>query len=74
MHTAKLARVRQLTSTGAARSIRLSAQLSLAEVAAETGASVSTVYRWERGQRRPHGSAAVAYGALLDRLLQGGER
>lgn len=64
-----LSRVRRLTTTGAARSIRLAAGLSEAEVGAAVGTSAPTVSRWERGERAPRGELGVAYGRLLDRLL-----
>ena len=66
----KLSKVRSLTDSGAARSIRLAARLSLQEVAEAVGAHVTTVYRWEVGQRRPHGDAAVRYGEFLLELLE----
>ena len=71
MDTAKLARARRLTSNGAARSIRQASQLSLPEVAAEVGVAVSTIWRWENGQRQPRGEPAERYSDLLDRLMRG---
>jgi DNA-binding transcriptional regulator YiaG len=65
-----LARVRRLTRSGAARMIRVSAGLSLAEMGAPIPASASTVLRWERGERAPHGERAIRYGELLDRLAR----
>lgn len=65
----ELAQVRALVATGAARSIRLSANLSLAEVSETLGVSPATVLRWETGQRSPHGEAAIAYGRLLAQLV-----
>jgi DNA-binding transcriptional regulator YiaG len=70
MNTSKLARVRRLATNGAARSIRQAARLSLPEVAAEIGVAVSTVWRWENGQRQPRGEAAERYSDLLDRLME----
>ena len=66
---AQLAEVRALAASGAARSIRLGARLSLSEVADQLGVSTSTVFRWERGQRNPRGEAALRYGALLAELM-----
>lgn len=65
-----LARVRRLVRSGAARAIRASAGVSLAELAGAVGPSVqpTTVWRWERGERMPRGELAVAYLAVLDRL------
>lgn len=67
---ADLAQTRTLVGTGAARPIRLSAGLSLREVAASVGVSPSTVYRWEMRQRTPRGEAAIAYGRLLAKLAE----
>lgn len=64
-----LARTRQRCSSGAARAIRMSAGVSLSEVAAACGVSFSTVWRWEHGQRAPHGEPGLLYGRLLDDLL-----
>ena len=65
----KLAAVRALAASGAARSIRLGARLSLSEVANQIGVSTSTVFRWEQGQRHPRGQAALRYGLLLAKLM-----
>ena len=70
MDTVKLARVRRLTKTGSARSIRLGAKLSLAEVADNLGVGVSTLWRWEAVQRQPRGEPALRYCDLLDELLR----
>jgi DNA-binding transcriptional regulator YiaG len=64
-----LAKVRALVESGAARSIRLGAGLSLAETAAACGVSVSTMFRWEARERRPHGEPALRYLELLERLM-----
>ncbi len=67
--TAKdLIRVRRLVSTGAARAIREGAGLSYGELAKEAGVDKSSVFRWERGLRRPRGEAAARYLAALDEL------
>ena len=65
----ELSQVRSLVSTGAARSIRLGAQLSLSEIATAVGVSVSTVCRWELGERVPRGAAALKYGDVLETLM-----
>lgn len=65
----KLSRVRALARSGAARSIRVGAGLSLAEVAGPVGVSPSTVHRWETGERSPHGEAALRWGELLTQLI-----
>jgi transcriptional regulator with XRE-family HTH domain len=66
----RVTRARSFAESGAARSIRLAADLSLREVASAAGVSVSTVWRWEHGERRPRGDAAVRYGAVLDELME----
>jgi DNA-binding transcriptional regulator YiaG len=66
--TAALVRVRDLAQRGQARRIRLRAGLSLAEVADPVGVTPAAVYRWEVGDRRPRGEAALRYLALLDEL------
>lgn len=67
-----LAGVRAFARSGAARSIRIAAGLSLPEVAEACGVVACTVYRWERGQRAPRGKPALRYAALLDSLIGGG--
>jgi DNA-binding transcriptional regulator YiaG len=66
----QLAKVRALTESGEARNIRQNARLSLPDIASAVGSHPSTVYRWENGERRPHGDAAIRYGNLLDELLE----
>ncbi len=66
----KLSKVRALTESGAARSIRIAARLSLPEVADAVGVHAATVYRWETRQRRPHGEAAIRYGDFMIDLME----
>ena len=65
-----VAKARSLASTGAAKSIRVAAGLSLREIAADLNVSPSTVLRWERGERRPRAQAAARYGHLLEALME----
>lgn len=58
----------RMIGDGRATAIRRSAGLSLAMVARSVGADHTAVSRWERGQRRPTGAAALNYYALLKRL------
>lgn len=51
--------------------IRAQAGLSLADIATPVGVSPTTILRWERGERSPHGEAALRYADLLDQLSQG---
>jgi transcriptional regulator with XRE-family HTH domain len=51
-----------------ARAVRLAAQISVTELAAELNVTPSAVSRWEQGQRRPRGPLAEKYAAALARL------
>ncbi|MFF1702572.1 helix-turn-helix domain-containing protein [Streptomyces sp. NPDC058252] len=64
----RLAGVRAAVSSGEARQLREMAQLSIGEVAKACGVDQSTVWRWERGTRKPRGEAALAYGELIESL------
>jgi DNA-binding transcriptional regulator YiaG len=65
---AALARVRALAESGAARAFREAAGLSLGEVAGPVGTDKGTLSRWERGQQRPCGAAALRWLEVLVRL------
>jgi transcriptional regulator with XRE-family HTH domain len=69
----RLTRVRALAASGTARAIRIAAGLSLPLVAEAVGCGVSTIWRWEHGQRVPRGEPALRYGALLDDLVAAGQ-
>jgi transcriptional regulator with XRE-family HTH domain len=64
----KLAEVRAAARAGTCRRVRLAAHLSLREVAAAVGVGVSTIYRWEVGERRPQGRPALRYAKLIAEL------
>jgi DNA-binding transcriptional regulator YiaG len=64
----RLAEVRAAVTSGEAERLRTAAQLSIGEVARACGVDQSTVWRWERGTRRPRGEAALLYGQLIDSL------
>ncbi|MGW0169526.1 helix-turn-helix domain-containing protein [Streptomyces sp. NPDC003343] len=64
----RLAEVRAAVSSGEARRLREAADLSISEIAHACGVDQSTVWRWERGVRKPRGRLALAYGELLDSL------
>lgn len=72
--TSDLVAVRQLCRSGQARTIRLQAGVSLAEVAAEVPATAAAVHRWETGQRLPRGDYATGYLAVLRRLRRAASR
>jgi transcriptional regulator with XRE-family HTH domain len=60
--------VRELARSGRAREIRLASGLSLYDVAGSIGSSAPVLSRWETGQRRPYGPAALRWHALLQAL------
>ena len=64
----RLARLRFLTKSGEARTIREAAQLALSDIAQSIDADPSSVGRWERGERLPRGDVALRYARLLERL------
>ncbi|MFG3492970.1 helix-turn-helix domain-containing protein [Streptomyces sp. NPDC047972] len=68
VHVLRLAEVRAAVSSGEAERLRVEAQLSIGEVARACGVDQSTVWRWEKGARRPRGHGAIAYGDLLETL------
>ncbi len=67
----RLARIRDLVRSGAAKSIREAHSLTASDVARGVGVALPTVIRWEKGQRVPRGAPALRYGELLDALLSG---
>ena len=66
----RLADMREAAENGEARRLRLAANLSLGEVARELGVAVPTLLRWETGERRPRGKAALRYAGLLEKLAE----
>jgi DNA-binding transcriptional regulator YiaG len=73
-NTLALAAVRSL-SPDDRRRIRLSAGLSLGDLARGLRCTPSTVALWEKGSRQPSGQLGERYGLLLqdlDRLAQSG--
>lgn len=70
----ELGRVRDWCINGRARSIREASGFSLSEIAKAIEVlgprrpDISAVSRWEKGERRPRGELAVAYGRVLARL------
>lgn len=63
-----LAAVRRLTASGEAQQILDAAQVSKSEAARTVDVSPAAISRWNAGQRRPCGAAAVRYGKLLEQL------
>ncbi|MEU9405077.1 helix-turn-helix transcriptional regulator [Streptomyces sp. NPDC048281] len=64
----RLAEVRAAVASGEAENLRVAAQLSIGEVARACGVDQSTVWRWERGTRKPRGEAALVYGQFINSL------
>jgi DNA-binding transcriptional regulator YiaG len=71
---AQLAQVRRLAETGEAARIRATSGTSASAAAAAIGKTHVTVLRWEKGQRRPSGRAALRYLKLLRALERAGRR
>lgn len=68
--TIELSRLRTMLRSGAARSVRLAAGLTLGDVARAVGVGKPTVLRWETGERIPRADeAALRYWALLRGLM-----
>ena len=64
-----IANLRERCRSGAARALRRSADLSLQDVSNATGLGVSTLWRWETGDRRPLATPnALRYAELLEAL------
>lgn len=53
---------------GSGKTIRRDARLSLRLVAQSIGVAEATVCRWENGDRRPRGQAAIRWVQLLAKL------
>jgi DNA-binding transcriptional regulator YiaG len=63
-----LAQARRLAATGHGGEVRRRQSLSLREVADCIGCGVTTLWRWERGERAPQGAPAVAWAQLVSAL------
>lgn len=55
---------------GTGRCIREQANVSQKLMAQAVGITVSGLWRWENGQRRPRGEAAVKWVEILDKLAR----
>jgi DNA-binding XRE family transcriptional regulator len=66
--TIDISRARHALSSGRGLLARLQAGLTQQEVANAVGVTKGCVARWERGETRPRGRAALAYANLLDAL------
>lgn len=61
---------RRLPQPAMARAIRETAGVSQERVAEELGVHPVTVYRWEKGTRRPRGRLLRSYADLLAQLSE----
>jgi transcriptional regulator with XRE-family HTH domain len=66
--TLKLVKARQLARSGTGRMLRQAAGLNGHELARAIDVDPSTLWRWEAGERRPHGDGALRYVEFLERL------
>jgi transcriptional regulator with XRE-family HTH domain len=66
----KIADARDHARSGAGRLVRLTAGISLREMAREIGVDPSALLRWERGEHRPTGAAAARWVDELHRLAE----
>lgn len=65
-----LIQARRASKSGVAAMIRHRARLSQAELGSVIGVTAPAVSRWETGERRPVGAAALRYARLLDTLAR----
>ena len=63
-----LVQVRRMAASGEARQLREAADLSRADVGGTVGVDQSTIWKWETGERRPRGPAALRYARVLQML------
>lgn len=65
-----LAWVRAKCASGEAEAIRLEAAVSRREMADAANVDSTTIWRWEKGVRRPRGEGAVRYASCLRSLAR----
>lgn len=71
MHTQDLTaliRLRRSFASGEAQRLRVAAGVSLRRAAVVCACDPSVIARWEKGERNPHGEAALRYELLLREL------
>ncbi len=69
---ARLAKVRELGENGGARRIRESSGVKPGEMAHAVDVDITTLYKWEHGQRRPTGERALRWLDELEALARRG--
>jgi transcriptional regulator with XRE-family HTH domain len=67
---AKLATARDHALSGTGRLLRQSAGISLREMARAISVDPTTLLRWERGENRPRGAAAMRWQHELRQLAE----
>jgi DNA-binding transcriptional regulator YiaG len=65
-----LIEARDAARSGRAARLRIAVGLSQAELAAAIGVTAACISRWEHGERKPRGVAAVEYGRVLRELAR----
>lgn len=70
----QIADVRRRLKSGEARALRLAVGISLAECAQAAHVSITTVWRYEHGERSPRTAQALAYSRVLARLERAAEQ
>ncbi len=70
MDLAKIADARDFGASGAARLVRLTSGISLREMGRAVGVDAATILKWERGEHRPRGAAAIRWTDELTRLAE----
>jgi DNA-binding transcriptional regulator YiaG len=63
-----LIEAREAARSGRGAALRTGAGISQAELADSIGVSAPCISRWEAGERRPRGAAALAYARVLHDL------
>jgi DNA-binding transcriptional regulator YiaG len=66
-----LIEAREAAGSGRAARLRRAAGLSQREVARAVGVTAGCITRWENGERRPTGPAALEYGRVLREIAEG---
>lgn len=59
---------------GSGRRIRVQANIPMRLMAEHAGVKIATICRWEKGQRRPSGEAAIKWALWLETLERTGTK
>lgn len=63
-------RARELAATGEAKRIRVASNLPIGDLARAIDVNMTTLWRWENGERSPRGDRAVRYARALAKLAK----